>query len=88
MENILLALLVMIALVLLMISMIIAFYLPRRWIWLSITCAFLAGFLPGILVYHFWAGIAIGSLFIVIFVPGAMLTRFYRERAQKWFKTP
>lgn len=86
MENISVALLGMIGFVLLIVSLIIALYLPRRWMWLSITCAFLAGFVPGIWVFHFWSGVAIGAFFVVIFIPGAILTRFYRERAQKRFK--
>lgn len=87
MENIILALFGVIGLVLFVVSMIIAIYLPRRWMYYSVACAFLAGFFPGILVFRFWQGVAIGSLFVVIFVPGAILTRLYRERAQKWFKS-
>jgi uncharacterized membrane protein len=85
MENILLPIFSMIGIFLLTVSVIIACYLSRRWLWLSITCAFLAGFLPGVCVYQFWKAVAIGFLFIVIIVPGAMLTGFYRERARQRF---
>jgi len=87
MENILLSIFTMIGLFLLAVSLVIACYASRRWLWLSITCAFLAGFLPGICVYKAWTAVAIGFLFVVLFVPGAVLTGFFRERAQKrWFK--
>jgi hypothetical protein len=87
MENILLTLLGMLGLVLLVASVIIASYIPRRWIWFSIICAFLAGLLPGVYVYGFWSGVAIGAVFVVIFIPGAILTRYYREKASKRLKS-
>jgi uncharacterized membrane protein (DUF485 family) len=85
MENTLLPIFAMMGIFLLAVSSIVACYVSRRWLWLSITCAFLAGFLPGVCVYQFWTAVAIGFLFIVIFVPGAVLTGLYRERARQRF---
>ena len=83
MENILLPIFAVIGIFLMAVSVIIACYAPRRWLWLSISCAFLAGLLPGVCVYEFWKAVIIGCIFVVIFVPGAVLTGYFRERAKK-----
>jgi hypothetical protein len=83
MENILLPIFGMIGIFLMTVSVIIACYASRRWLWLSIACAFLAGFLPGVCVYPIWKAAVIGLIFIVLFVPGGVLSGFYWKRAQK-----
>jgi len=66
-----------------LISIIIASYLSKHWLWLSIICAFLAGFFPGFYIGGFWAGIAIGCVLAISLVSTTLVTRFFRERAQR-----
>lgn len=69
------------------ISIIIGSYASKRWLWLSIICAFLTGFLLRFYLDGFWAGVAIGCVLLITLVPSTLLTRFYGERAQRYFKS-
>jgi len=79
-------LLCLVAFVSLIVSIIMASWGPKRWIWLSIICAFLAGFLPGYHIGGWWTGVGVGCFILFTMVPGLLLTRFFRERAHRRFK--
>lgn len=70
-----------IGIILMMVSIFTAIFTSRRNWWLSLMCAFFAGFIPGFCAYNFWKGIIIGILIVLIFVPGTMLTGYYRRKA-------
>lgn len=67
--------------ILVIISTIIATFASKRYWWLSIICAFLAGFLPGICAYNLRSGILLGIFFVLFVVPGSILTGYYRKKA-------
>jgi hypothetical protein len=73
--------------VFLFVSYITASYASRRWIWLAIISAFLVGFLPGLYAYGFWIGVAIGIVLAIGLVPSVLMSRYYREKAHRWFKS-
>jgi uncharacterized protein (DUF58 family) len=76
-----------VVLFLLIISIIISSFAPRRWLWIAIICVLIAGLLIGVHLKVILAGVVLSVILLFAMIPTTLLTRFFRERAVKRSKS-
>jgi len=76
-----------VGIILLVSSNIIATFASKRYWWLSLMCAFFAGFIPGICAYNFWKGILFGFFIALFVVPSSILAGYFRRKALAHIKS-